>query len=76
MVLVDARGLGTLAGVWKSLKDIAAANPDVPTVLLIVAKDVDAISACAVLTASPKPTLAMEFAFHPHVACGASPVEH
>ena len=39
-----------LDGVWDSLKAAAAANPDVPTILLLVAQDVDALSTCAMLT--------------------------
>ena len=39
-----------LDAVWDSLKAAAAANPDVPTVLLLVAQDVDALSTCAMLT--------------------------
>ena len=55
MVLLDARERGALKDIWTSIKDAAAANPDVPTVLLLVAQDVDALSACAILTASPQP---------------------
>ena len=50
MVLLTDRGpSGYLPDVWASLKASAAANPDVPTVLLLVALDVDALSACAIL---------------------------
>ena len=50
MVLLTDRGpSGYLPDVWASLKAAAAANPDVPTVLLLVALDVDALSACAIL---------------------------
>ena len=54
MVLITDRGppgsrLPGLPDVWASLKASAAANPDVPTVLLLVALDVDALSACAIL---------------------------
>ena len=50
MVLLTDRGpSGYLPDVWASLKASAAANPDVPTVLLLVALDVDALSACAII---------------------------
>ena len=50
MVLLTDRGpSGYLPDVWASLKASAAANPDVPTVLILVALDVDALAACAIL---------------------------
>ena len=50
MVLLTDRGpSGYLRDVWASLKASAAANPDVPTVLILVALDVDALAACAIL---------------------------
>ena len=53
MVLLTDRGpSGYLGDVWASLKAAAAANPDVPTVLILVAQDVDALAACAILMVS------------------------
>ena len=49
MLLTDRGPSGYLPDVWASLKASAAANPDVPTVLLLVALDVDALSSCAIL---------------------------
>ena len=49
MLLTDRGPAGYLPDVWSSLKASAAANPDVPTVLLLVALDVDALSSCAIL---------------------------
>ena len=50
MVLLTDRGpSGYLPDVWASLKASAAANPDVPTVLILVALDVDALAACTIL---------------------------
>ena len=50
MVLLTDRGpSGYLPDVWASLKASAAANPDVPTVLILAALDVDALAACTIL---------------------------
>ena len=48
MVLLDK---GALRDVWTDLKTAAAANPDVPTVLLLVAQDVDGLAAYTMITA-------------------------
>ena len=49
VLLTDGGRHGYLLDVWASLKASAAANPDVPTVLILVALDVDALAACAIL---------------------------
>ena len=56
MVLLTDRGpSGYLPEVWSSVKAAAAANPDVPTVLLLVAQDVDALASCAILMVRSSP---------------------
>ena len=79
MVLLTDRGpSGYLPDVWASLKASAAANPDVPTVLLLVALDVDALSACAILMVrglGPRAVPAAAYTRPPHtiLPLGAPP---
>ena len=41
---------GELSAVWGRIKAAAEENPDAPTILLLVAHDVDALAACAILS--------------------------
>jgi hypothetical protein len=74
MVLLTDRGpSGYLPDVWASLKASAAANPDVPTVLLLVALDVDALSSCAMLMVRGLgPRAAPAAAYAPATRCSAT----